>query len=125
METTINIVPKDLVIQIALDLSLSDLINWCLTSKKFNKIICDNEFWYLKFVKTYSQQVANGIKINAHWRDIYKDHMSIWVTGSNQHGQLGLQNKDIMLLTSKRLPNIKAKQVTCNLFVTIIIDHRE
>lgn len=47
-------VPKDIINELALNLSLKDIKSFCLTSKKFNNIVCDSElFWKKKLFKDH------------------------------------------------------------------------
>ena len=48
--------PNDLIINIALELDLPDLIKWCSLNKKFNNITCDNDtFWMNRYRKDFGQ----------------------------------------------------------------------
>ena len=54
--------PKDILFEIALELSGKDLIQLCKTSKKY-KYICDsNIFWRKKIYKDYNLNVSNNPK---------------------------------------------------------------
>jgi len=47
--------PTDVIIHMALDLSLPDLISLCQTSKRFNRIVCDNNiYWLNRLIKEYN-----------------------------------------------------------------------
>ena len=47
--------PPSIVREIALDLPISDVINICKTSKRCNKIVCqNNDFWYLRYQRDFS-----------------------------------------------------------------------
>jgi hypothetical protein len=46
--------PDELIIVQALNLPLSSLDDLCLTSRRFNELICDNEvFWNQRFLQDY------------------------------------------------------------------------
>ena len=48
--------PNDLIINIALELDLPDLIKWCSINKKFNNITCNNDtFWMNRYHKDFGQ----------------------------------------------------------------------
>ena len=50
--------PKDVVQEMALNLSPADLIEFCTSSKKYNKILCESEtFWRRKLEKDYPEVV--------------------------------------------------------------------
>ena len=41
--------PKDVIIKMALDFDLSDILNLCLSNKNYNNILCKNKtFWMNK-----------------------------------------------------------------------------
>ena len=70
---TINFdhVPTDLIVYIALELGLPDIIKWCQVSKKFNTKICNNDmFWQQKFLKEFEH--FGNFNIPASWYDLYK-----------------------------------------------------
>jgi hypothetical protein len=49
-----NILPKDILIEIALNLDLPEVIIWCRINKKFNQGICASpDFWNRKLYKDY------------------------------------------------------------------------
>lgn len=52
--------PKDVLIEMALNLSPPDLISFCASSKTQNKIICQSEtFWRRKLQKDYPEEFLN------------------------------------------------------------------
>ena len=49
-------VPKGLLISMALGYDLATILNFCLTSKRFNSFICqNNNFWMNKTLYDYGQ----------------------------------------------------------------------
>lgn len=47
--------PKDLIIKLALELDLSELLSLCSSSKKINSTVCQNEiFWMNKLIKDFN-----------------------------------------------------------------------
>ncbi|GAG28018.1 unnamed protein product, partial [marine sediment metagenome] len=53
-----NNLPKDLIIYYALMMDLPEILSLCLSSKKFNNIVCKNKtFWMNKLIHDY--QVHN------------------------------------------------------------------
>ena len=47
--------PKDILIEIALDLDLQDVFGYCLSSKYINEIVCENKiFWINKLYKDFN-----------------------------------------------------------------------
>ena len=50
--------PKDILIEIALNLNPNDVISFCKSGKRENQVICQNEhFWRQKLVKDYPEYV--------------------------------------------------------------------
>lgn len=48
-------VPKDVIMKLALELDDESLKNYCLSSKRFNQLICDNYlFWINKILKDFN-----------------------------------------------------------------------
>jgi hypothetical protein len=46
--------PKDMLIQVALDLDMVHIIKFCKTNKRVNSAVCENEnFWRQKLLKDY------------------------------------------------------------------------
>jgi hypothetical protein len=61
-------------------LPLRNIVNLCLTSKRFNEVICDNEyFWRLKFIKDY-KFVPN---YTGNWKHLYKNFRNVVITLDN------------------------------------------
>ena len=52
--------PKDVVIEMALNLSPDDLINLCSVSKSLNRICNSNDFWRRKLEKDYPEEVFHS-----------------------------------------------------------------
>jgi hypothetical protein len=47
-------VPKNVMINLALKLNFKDIKSLCLTSTRFNEIICESKiFWRKKLIKEY------------------------------------------------------------------------
>ena len=60
--------PDEIIYIIGLDLSYKEIINTCSTSRRFNKVVCDNEkFWMLKTQRDYPNQQ----KIGYSWKQTY------------------------------------------------------
>ena len=50
---------KDVVVEMALNLLPVDLINFCITEKKYKKIVCDSKiFWLKKINKDYPNEIV-------------------------------------------------------------------
>ena len=67
-----NILPIDVLAQIALDLNLPDIISLCKSSKRFNYAVCLKEsFWLNKLMLDYPDFRKYNLK-NTSYREIYK-----------------------------------------------------
>ena len=48
--------PKDAIIKIALGLEMEYLLNYCLTHSRFNKLVCDNDnYWLLRLAQDHPE----------------------------------------------------------------------
>ena len=117
-----DILSNDSIRDIAISLSLREIKDFCLTNTRFNRIIGRDEgFWHRKFVHDFD---FNPSDYRGSWRQLYQNYTNVWVCGANNWGQLGLGQiqrvKQVNVLT--RIQNIKAQQVACGMFDTIIID---
>lgn len=78
--------PNDVIIHMALDMSLDQVYNLCLVKKKFNKLICNNtNFWIQKLLKDfktdwktkednkYNAKTPKSLYQNLHMRQLYSD----------------------------------------------------
>ena len=49
-----ELLPKDILIKLAIDLDLPDIIKWCSINKRFDELTCKNDiFWMNKFYHDY------------------------------------------------------------------------
>ena len=47
-------IPNDVIILLALEFNDKDILNYCKTNKRFNRLICQNwDFWYQKILKEF------------------------------------------------------------------------
>ena len=63
--------PKDVAIEMALNLSPPDLINFCATSKTQNRVCNSNDFWRRKLEKDYPEVLKTTDKIIEYPREVY------------------------------------------------------
>ena len=69
--------PKDVVQEMALELAPPDLIEFCLSSKQHNKIICQSEvFWRRKLERDYPETIYNVNFTEGKEMTITKKHIS-------------------------------------------------
>lgn len=68
---TFEDLPNDVIRQMALDLTSEDIFNLCLTNKRFNKVICDDEnFWRNKLKRDFPQDRKR--LENESWKQFYE-----------------------------------------------------
>ena len=73
MELDINSIPDEIISYMALYLSLKDIINFCRINRKFNNMVCnDNFFWSQKFIVDFGpvtfRPTFNRPKV---WKELY------------------------------------------------------
>lgn len=74
--------PDETILQTALDLPLNNILNFCLTNDRFNRIICnDNFFWKNKFIKDYGNIETENI---TNWKLLYLNTNNIWIFTDNE-----------------------------------------
>ena len=112
--------PDEKIIEIALFLPLSGIYKLCLTNKRFNDIICDNDyFWREKFQKDYGK-----IEWEGNWKELYMNFGNVWAFGENHYSQLGIgHNEDTD--TPTLIPDIKAKRISTGQYNSAIIDNND
>ena len=65
-----DLLPKDILIELAIELDLPDIIKWCSLSKKFDSLTCKNDvFWRRKFIHDYG---GYSKKSDLTWKGFYK-----------------------------------------------------
>ena len=74
--------PKDLIMTIALEYNLPDILSTCLTSKRMRDIICDNEtFWMNKVKRDYPEMFNNVVNKekgdNFSWKQLYNRRYNV------------------------------------------------
>lgn len=78
-----------------LPLPLSDISQLCRASKRFNEVICNNEyFWRLKFIKDYGS-----------WKYLHTNWTNVYSFGENE-----------------KVQHFKAKEISCGSDYTMLID---
>ena len=91
--------PKDLVTKLALELDLSDILNYCRSSKKFNNAVCDNfNFWRRKYYKEMGYEytgektltaikaqfeMLNSVKLTVHRPILVKEPLKEFLLSAN------------------------------------------
>ena len=64
--------PKDIIVLLALELDISDVLTYCKLSKRFNNAVCNNfSFWYNKLFKDFGFTYI-GNKTLKDVKDYYK-----------------------------------------------------
>jgi alpha-tubulin suppressor-like RCC1 family protein len=109
----------EIIISIALFLSLNDLINLYLTKSRFNKIICCNEyFWQQRCYQDYGIKTINPIES---WKSVYSNSVNVFICGTN-YRQLGLGDNNEDRDKPTQIPKLKARQISAGLAHTVVID---
>ena len=63
--------PKDLLIELALDLDLPEVIKFCGTSQRINKTVCESDiFWMKRFIRDYGDY-PKTTKTTETWKEFY------------------------------------------------------
>lgn len=102
---------KDVIIEIANNLSIMDAVNWSLTSRYFLLSIWNNqEFWYIKCRHTGTAGVTN-------WKQTYFDRNRVYLLGIDFFDKSGNVYKRPTLV-----PNIVAKSVASGSHKSAVID---
>ena len=111
--------PSELLILQALALDLASISKVCQASRRFNEVICNNEwFWHQKFIQDFD---FDPVLYTGSWKQLYEQYGSIWVMGNNEYGQLGLGD-DNNRSSPTLIPNTKARQVSSGARHTVLID---
>ena len=107
--------PDDIFFNIAIQSSIEDINNLCLTCHRINNLI-NNNFWRHKCNHDYK------LTLNAtNWKHIYLKYRQVYAFGLNNFGQLGVGD-DKEINTPIMIPGIKAQSICCSQFYTMIID---
>lgn len=102
---------KDVIIEIANNLSITDAVNWSLTSRYFLDSIWNNqEFWYVKCR-------GHGHTGSANWKQTYFDRNRVYLLGIDFFGNSGNVHKRPTLV-----PDIVAKYVASGSHKSAVID---
>ena len=65
-----DILSKDILIELAIELDLPDIINWCRLNKRFDEFTCKSDvFWRRKFIHDYGDYSK---VLGLSWREFYK-----------------------------------------------------
>lgn len=109
--------PSELIIMFAIKLDLPTIANLCYSSRRFDYIICDNEFfWQSKFIHDYGTE-PQWIK---NWKLGYRQYGETWCMGLNNRGSLGFANPKVNIPV--RLTGFKFKQISAGFFHVLGID---
>jgi alpha-tubulin suppressor-like RCC1 family protein len=112
----------DEIIQIALQLSINDISSYCSSSKRFNDVICDNNwFWKQKTFYDFGDPDYDYVD---DWKVLYKNYGAVYAFGQNNYGQLGLGDERSRSKPTK-IPNFRVKSIVAGNSHTIAIDFND
>lgn len=107
--------PDETVIEVASNLPLKDIYYWCLVSKQFNSVICNNpDFWRRRFITDYGM-----IEYNGDWKELYQNWLTCWSIGSNMTDTMSGQGS-LNTVVSLKYP--KPKTISSGVQDLLLID---
>lgn len=121
-----ELLPDEYIIEIALYKTIEYITRMCQASRRFNNVICNDEyFWKQKFIYDFGNPPI-GVNIIS-WKEAYENYGTVVGFGSNENGQLGLGNirntsVPLRILAGFELYGIRAKSVSCGALHTMIIN---
>lgn len=69
---TLETLPKDVLMYLALEFNIIDIINLCKSSKKINDKICKQKhFWSNKFINEFGKESVKYKPVNETWQRFY------------------------------------------------------
>lgn len=108
---------NDNILEIALEIPIYSISQFCQTSKRFNRIICNNEwFWKQKFIRDHGE-----ISWTGSWLWLYQNYMNAWSFGFNTFGQLGHSDR-ISRNIPEQILDLEPKYVSAGFYHTVVID---
>jgi len=91
MSISLDSLPNEFLLPFSIPLSLVNISHLCQINQRFNKLICNNNyFWQQKFYHDYGQIVESSDD----WKSLYLSFLNVWSFGHNYEGRLGL-NRNI------------------------------
>lgn len=70
-----GLLPTDILLELAVDLDLPNILTWCSLNQRFNNLICKNDiFWMDKFIHDYGN---NNKPDNMSWKEFYQGFNAI------------------------------------------------
>lgn len=113
----LEFLPDEHIPYIMLTLPFSDIINVCQTNIRFNRLVCQNEyFWKQKYIYDYQHY---PIITPISWRDLYIKSASAVTMGQNTKCLLDSKKCSSFL---NFMPNFKIKKAAIGYSYIIIID---
>ena len=79
--------PADIIMLLALELDDKTLLDYCRIHSRYNKIICQNDNFWISRIRKYYPSLINAKPLNTGWKDYYdklKSIVSIYVLKYNQ-----------------------------------------
>jgi hypothetical protein len=110
----------DLLFNIALQLNINDIGRYCLCNSRFNKIICNNDwFWKEKIFHDFGSADYGYVD---DWKSLYKNYGSVYIFADNIDHNLGLNKNIKSVFIPTKIPNLNVKTISVGLSHTVAID---
>jgi len=97
------------------------VLELCAKNTELNNTVCLNEdYWKIRYLKQSKSPPTIGPRS---WKEIhlFSDINEVWSFGQNIYGQLGLGD-NVTRNTPTQIPGIKAKQIDCGNYHSMIMD---
>ena len=126
-----EVLPDDIILNIALLIPVKYSLNLSQTQKRVRNSLMSNNFWRQKFKFDYGCITK---KVDS-WLEEYQNYGRVIVFGLNDHGELGFKSSDVFIPPTHLwrnngnhlhepmiLKGIRARSVSCGHFHTIMIN---
>ena len=115
MAADLERLPKDVLIEMALDYELNDILNLCLTSNRLNSVLCDNdEFWRQKLERDYPDTYKYFIeRLNIEYQ--YPDSVNYFPDKVRRNWKENYEKLNRLTNFDDRQPQIYQEMITVRL----------
>nr|QBK90262.1 MAG: F-box and regulator of chromosome condensation repeat protein [Pithovirus LCPAC102] len=118
--------PEEMIFHTLINLSYNEIKLFCLVSKEANNV-CKSDLFWLQKIKLENNERNEIIPfIKGKMEQMYINYNTLWGFGSDEFGQLGLDDNNDNKKISIKIPfDYKVKSVSCGGLYTIIIDEND